>query len=101
MIPRISYSCSVAQVNLQYFSIKKTPSTPSNYQRCTNSTTTAVVVAATSLVECIILCVRTNKISLFNEIDEACRCVERALIHLTEKVQHAKLHTREIFDNAI
>ena len=39
---------------------------------------TAVIVAATSIVECTMLCVRSDKTALFDEVEKICRCLERS-----------------------
>ena len=68
----------VNEVNSQFFAITK----PSNIsQACQNKTTvddTAVIVAATSIVECTMLCVRSDKTALFDEVEKICRCLERS-----------------------
>ena len=50
-------------------------------QDCQNKTKvdeTAVIVAATSIVECTMLCVRSDKTVLFDEVEKKCHCLERS-----------------------
>ena len=50
-------------------------------QDCQNKTKvdeTAVIVATTSIVECTMLCVRSDKTVLFDEVEKKCHCLERS-----------------------
>ena len=73
----LSLSCFY-EVNSQFFAVTKRSKISQDCQNKTTVDETAVIVAATSIVECTMLCVRSDKTVLFDEVEKKCHCLERS-----------------------